>query len=466
MSVRAADLRFLLPVAPVAAVPGPSVQGLSQALESAGIRIVGDHEAADVQFTSSAGPIHRGARSFVVRGWPATTGRWRGPGREVTRCIVKWGPVGPVLVATATPAVRRYLARSFSRPTTSLGRLRNGVIAGPIGGCTANLLVSAEPGVPYPIGAALRGDVGGISGWMLSFRQGDDLQRIVAMVFRDGADSPASVIKFGRLPGAPLRSDTEARILDELVRVAPDLAARATRVERRGELGGSEFTVEPAAPGSVLTAYLQRTPANRSIPLVERVLRWAAALAGRTARRDRLFATVSRERLVIVPGEQRLAEQLGRVPTVLAHQDLGSWNILTDGREFTVVDWESATTTGLPLSDVFYLATDTLAELHGPRDVGSRPRWCADLWAGALPASALLQRWALEAAAQADVPARQVGALATACWLHHGESHARRASHLADGAAAAGYLGLLAPLWREDPRLGLDWGGFSSWPTA
>jgi hypothetical protein len=472
VSLRAADIRFLLPSPPQTAALISPEPAMSDGLTRAGIRLVdpSDGTVPDLVIAPRSAALkagHAGARSMVVDGRPVNARAWSRRGRYVDRYLVKSGPAGPILVALATAPVRGYLATTFSRPSAPVGRMRNRVLNSPLGNFTSNLVVaSLEPGLPYPIAAALPEGVGAtVSGWLLSFRQGDDLQRVIALVFCNGTSTPSFVVKFGRVPGAPARAAVEKHVLEELCRAAPELTEHATTIEHRGLLGGSELTVEPAAAGSVLTAYLQQAPIERSMAVAENVLDWVGSLGRHTARPNDAATTAARDALLSACGAERLAERLAGLPAVVAHQDLGSWNILTDGTQFTVVDWESATTTGLPLTDLFYFCTDVLAELHAPRDPRERPAWCADLWAGSLPASAVLKQWVLRAARAADVPEGQIGALATACWLHHGQSHGKRAA-LLDGSAAFGYLGKVAPVWRTDPRLGLDWEGFSAWPST
>ena len=76
---------------------------------------------------------------------------------------------------------------------------------------------------------------------MFALRQGDDLQRVIALVF-SGSREPSSVVKFSRLPGGPGRGHHEAAVLAELRRLAPHLSDHATTVLLRSELDGSEVT--------------------------------------------------------------------------------------------------------------------------------------------------------------------------------------------------------------------------------
>lgn len=466
--LRDADVRFLLPApAESTALLGEGAE-LADAWTQAGVPIAPAAEAAaivaprrDARQALDAG-ARGGARSVVLSGWPATAPIRRGNDWHIDRYLALYGPGGPVLYALDTPPVRRYLARTWSRPTSLSGRVRNLVLPTPAGRLAASLSVASRtPGPPYPISAGLSPSVlRTVSGWLVSIRRGDDLQRVVALVCCDGADEPSYAVKFARKPGGRQRGETERRVLDQLAAAAPELAANATSVLQVGTLDGAELTVERAARGSMLTAELQTSPRDRPVGLAERILWWIAELGRRTltdAGPVQYFASE------VLPSwdAQRLAGPLAAARGVLAHQDLGSWDILSDGDHFTVLDWESARNPGLVLADACYFATDVLAELDGPRDTEHRPAWCAELWAGTLPASPLLQRWILQTARTVGVPASLIGPVATACWLDHGHSQQRRAQYEQEGPAGYGYLGRLAPLWCRHPDLGIDWPGFA-----
>jgi hypothetical protein len=474
MSLRAADLRFLLPAAPQTAAVVPPDAGLVGSLTRAGIRVLEPtaHDTAlDVLVTSRAGrsnPLGLGARSVVVRGRPASLGRSRSRDRQVHRYVMAEASDGPTLLALDTPAVRRYLTRTWSRPSAVSGRVRNIILGTPLGALAANLLVaSLDTGVPHPISEALPDDMlGSVSGWLMSCRAGDEMQRIILTVFVDGQPVPSAVIKFSRKAGAPVRAQAEMAMLDRISQLAPDLAGQTTRIVRSTMFGGSEVVVEAAATGGVLGNFLRTAPRRRTWPIAERVLAWIAALGVRTAHRSDVESARLRDDLDAAFGDAAVGAHLEGLPLVLAHQDLGSWNIMINGDDFIVVDWESASKSGLPLADACYFATDALAEICGPKDLSKRPAWCADLWAGALPASSMLRRWISESAATLPLSIDRVPAIATACWLQHSLSRGKREALAQSTSVGYSYLGELGRLWACDPRLGLDWAGFSSWPTT
>lgn len=461
MSLRAADLRFLLPRRPRTALVEPGDGALAQALRACGTAVLDPAEPGPPDLLVTRRRVPARAAGAVVQQGPAVA---LAPGGQ--RYLVVGGPVGPSLLCLDAPGPRHYLARTWSRPTTATGRARNAVLAGPLGRLAATLRVGgAEPGLPYPLAAALPARTAArVTGWCFVLRSGDDLQRVVVLVFLDGRRSPDLVVKFGRAPGGPRPGRAERAALGELAVRAPELARWATQFVHTGELDGSELTVERAGRGSPLTVHLQAL-GEAGLPAALQVLDWAGRLGTVTARDDPAVVPELARDVLAAYDAAPLAARLQRVPSVLAHRDLGCWNVVTDGTAPTVLDWESSTGRGLPVGDVAYLATDVLAERHGPAGTADRPAWVARLWAGRTPCSPLLRRWVGDHARALGLDDDAVGALVTSTWLHHGLSQGRR-SQLLGAPAAAGYLGAVAGTWLAHPDLGRDWAGFGAWDAA
>jgi hypothetical protein len=159
-----------------------------------------------------------------------------------------------------------------------------------------------------------------------------------------------------------------------------------------------------------------------------------------------------------------LVERLPDVPAVLQHNDLGTWNIVTDGRAFMAIDWESARPAGMPLWDLCYFLADALPRLEGSADRDTYLNRTLTLFAGHSAHSALLFRWIREAVRALQIPPAAVGPLVTLCWLHHGLSADARTRALgASRAAPLGHLGLMGPHWLVHPALGPSW---SAWETG
>jgi Ser/Thr protein kinase RdoA (MazF antagonist) len=264
----------------------------------------------------------------------------------------------------------------------------------------------------------------------------------------------------------PFERDEEAY---RFIAAAGDTAARhAPRPVGRTSLDGLEMSVETAAVGPRLIAYLHSSAPRRSKEgAVDRIASWLVELGRDTAAPGpALEPELERlERGVVprwpVPGD--LVRELGPVPAVLQHNDLGTWNVVVGGDDFTVLDWEDARRHGLPLWDLWYLLMDATAHLDGAGTLHEREEHFVRLFRGELPASARLFHWTRTAVREQGVPEESVGRLATLCWMQHGlSSEARSASVKVfdPGTEPVFWLGLLERLarrWLEHPELGPHW---------
>jgi len=203
----------------------------------------------------------------------------------------------------------------------------------------------------------------------------------------------------------------------------------------------------------------------RKLRLVEDVADWLLVVALETRRAGGAAAAeVERLRLDVLPASPAVdaAALLGleELPTVLQHNDLGSWNILV-GRsgDFTAVDWESARAAGFPLWDLWYFLASVLPQVDRPD--GDRLAAFVELFRGEAPSSGLLFERTREHVRALAVPAEAVGRLATLCWLHHGLSHTAREGTLAryarDAPPTLWAASRYAEAWLTDPALGPAW---------
>jgi hypothetical protein len=156
---------------------------------------------------------------------------------------------------------------------------------------------------------------------------------------------------------------------------------------------------------------------------------------------------------------------ISSVPGILAHNDLGAWNVVADDRGgFGVVDWESARHPGLPLWDLTYFLADALSVVeHGRIDDPTAA--VLKIFRGESELSSVLFAHVRRAVDRLGIAPSAVGPLVTLGWLHHGLSLDQRRTKidtLATGAGRAqrGPLGGLAPPWLADPALGWGW---SAW---
>ena len=492
MTLRAADLRFVLPhpveTATVLRRPHDArVEALRCGLEAAGVRVrrdrSDDHAGSPpdlvVASAQDAGQALRlPARTHLLLG-RVPPGLLRRTGRAGVPLLVRPGAAGPETIVPVDPpgALRYYLSRMSSPPALA-GRLRNRGFAAlsrtpvPVerllpGSALATVL--AEDARPLLVPALVRAahalGVPSEAQWVLALGRGDDLQRAVFHLLLGGRRR--WVVKFARVPGA---ADSFTRDEEGLALVGSaggTTAAHAPTHLGRLHVAGHVGSVESAAPGRPLLELLGSAP----LPLVERIAAWVLQMGTATAapaaalqpERQRLEREVLPAwRPLGVPDD--LVAALPDLPAVLQHNDLGTWNVMTDGHAFMAVDWESARSAGMPLWDLCYFLADALPRAEGPADPGTYLARTLSLFAGRSPHSPVLFGWVRAAVEALQIPPAAVGPLVTLCWLHHGLSAELRGRALAASAAAPlGHLALLGRHWLADPALGSSW---SAWRAA
>jgi hypothetical protein len=329
-------------------------------------------------------------------------------------------------------------------------------------------VASEDSTTPFLVRAARRlgADPGG--GWFLVPGQGDLLARGAFILFPRGTTRPAWALKFSRVPGPDERIDRDARAL-RLAAGAAAAAARAPRFIGRLTCGGYDASLETAAPGRRMDSVLSAVHSVRvKRRLIGAVVDWVAEVARETAADPALLeperGRLRTERLVRWIGHGAPEDLVDRLPPlrpVLQHNDLGTWNLVVDGDDFTALDWESARPHGFPVWDVLYFLADALANLDGAWGIAARRNHFRRLFLGELPSSSFLRSSVLRVARATDVPLEAIGDLTTLCWLDHALSHAsRRASSLLlqPGAPDPGrMIEERAILWLETDGLGPDW---------
>ncbi len=342
-----------------------------------------------------------------------------------------------VVLPLDQPEVFRYALYAWALPPSRAKSARNAVLArvveaglfrrggervavGSTGDLTPRLVRAAEG-----LGA------GTVGGWLYTPGRSDALSRSVFHLFEPGAAKPHAVLKFARTPGYTAPFDRDARALALVAAAGGSVAAHAPRLVGRGEVDGLAVSVESAAPGPRLLSYLTSNArlADRRAALL-RVARWTVDVGRETARDGRVFA----------------------------HNDLGPWNVLVDGRDHVAVDWESADPAGLPLNDLTYVLFHGLANLAG-RTPG--PEFFRDLFGGSLADSRLVFDLVTEYAAATGLPDSAIGHVVTESWRRHGGSQIARgaalAAHAPGAPAAVTVLAECARVWETDPALGPGW---------
>jgi hypothetical protein len=286
--------------------------------------------------------------------------------------------------------------------------------------------------------------------WLVVLGQGDDLTRAVFLTAPHHLGEDAVAIKLARIPGAARGSfDRDAA---GLALAAEAGIGHVPALLGRFEVAGCQGSVETAGAGEQIGRILVSRGRRSAHAIVQSVLEWTIELARRT----------------LTPAGVPAADQAGilpavaELPRVTAHNDLGSWNVVSRGTDFTVVDWESARPDGLPLSDALYFATDALGLLAGARTQDERMEAAVALHTGSSPLSAVLFAALRRSASALSLPETAIGPLGLACWLGHAASRDDRVQALGDGRPAADepYAGRLGAVWLRDARLGAEWPAF------
>jgi hypothetical protein len=484
LSLHRVDPRFVLPHRVDSAVVLDGLDEWRAGLRSVGIevldgwsgRIRPDVVVSPPRLASEA--LGTRARSIIVEG--SREGAFRGGDYEARRLLLRPTRERPTLALPldqASPlryALERWsiVDRRWKMVRMQAARLLASRGLLPPWASPVTTVATRFAGPPALVAAAGEFGVPGDVRWFLTFGQGDALSRNAFQLFRVGADRPEWVLKFARVAGYGERFDNDERGLN-LAGDAGDLIARHTpRLVGRFDFGGVQALLETAAAGRRLRDLLL-TPGDRTakLALIERIGSWILKLGELTQTPpDAIGAELRRLRSEVVPRwsglgiDADLVDDLPPLSGVMQHNDLGTWNVVVDGRDFVVVDWETAGEAGLPLWDLLYFLGDALVLLDGAETPEQLPEARARLFAGEAPSSRLLFSWVRRAAEAAAVPTDAVGAIATLCWLSHSLS---ASAHNADLAAwtpqhpprVHGLEGM-AEAWMAHPALGPRW---STW---
>jgi hypothetical protein len=216
-----------------------------------------------------------------------------------------------------------------------------------------------------------------------------------------------------------------------------------------------------------------RADRRLKLALIDRIGMWIVELGRLTAKRPHAIAGEhERLRSEVLPmwrdlgvGSE-LVDELPPLPAVAQHNDLGSWNVVADGSDFVVVDWENVREVGLPLWDLVYFLADALVLIDGSHHPRERPTRVARLFAGEAPSSPQLFTWVRRAVDAAAIPHDAVGAIVTLCWLAHSLSvHAHNRDLTTwtpdEPPRVHGFEGM-ADAWMQHPALGPRW---PAWQT-
>jgi hypothetical protein len=366
-----------------------------------------------------------------------------------------------LLVPVDRPRVARYALANLSVPAGLVKTIRNGL---------AGLLVTARLPLPLPGTVVLASrSAGGPStlrpasalglpeelDWLLVL--GRAVERSAFFLFPRGARRPSWVLKFSpddRGDDPFLGDERGARLVREIGGTLAEHAPRLVGVSTAGE---RPVTVETAAVGAPLV-YRLRAPGRRGPKrdLVEAIGRWLVDVAEATAlpgRADEALAELAFPEGIVEETRadvDELRAGLGGLPAVLEHRDLAPTHVLVAHGSFSVIDWEEAARTGLPLADLAFFLAQVLPILDGELDdprIGRHEAF-ARLFRGESPSAGLLFDLLDEACTRLDVPPQAVPALLSLTWLRLSTGPRR---HLAEAWFADPELGPAWPVWARRP---------------
>jgi hypothetical protein len=466
-----ADSRFLLPGPMDAAVVGDSPGGWRDELSKFEIT---DTVVAPTGALASV--LSSRPESLLVEGRvrPAVLER---AGYRVQRYAALPSSARPLMVVPlGEPGPARYTLLTWFGPGRRWARARNRLVAitlarGVVPARLALTVASMQAPVPRLISETAYLGLPPDPVWTLAPAQGDRLSRAIFLVFPRGEGQPSHAVKFARVAGWAKPFELDEAALKLLDHAGGRVTRRVPRLLGRRAVDGFEASVETAAPGERLIGFLHGfAPRRDKRRVIDEIADWVLELGASTRaspaalapERERLAHELLRDRRGL-PDMARLLDGLEKVPAVLQHNDLGTWNISVGAGTFMVLDWESARRHAFPLWDLWYFLMDAEAHLAGAATLEEREEHFARLFSGGLPASEELFRWTARAAAALDVPEAALGGLATLCWMHHGQSTAVREAELSrfeEDCEPAFWLRLLERFrdrWLSDPALGPGW---------
>jgi hypothetical protein len=458
LSLRAADLRFTLPASPRSAVVLGELDDWREGLERAGIEAGAEPELVVAPAARVREALALGPRLLVVDGITSGLDGWS------RRTIVPLPhPAEPELLlpvgggSAVRYAIRRWRIRSV-RNTVARELLARG-LAPP--GRRRVTVAARSGGPPFFVARALEELPTNEAGWFAAFdRFAGAFSRGAFYLFPPGAKAPEWVVKFARQPGLAHLFEGDERGLAAAARGPALVARRAPRLVTRFEIDGLHASVETAATGERLPTLLERSKPTRGLAEIDRIAAWLVDVAAATKSTPAALEPERRQlEELLARGLLTPPLDLGDVPAVFQHGDLNAENMFVRSDDFEVVDWESATSHGFPLWDLFFFLTDALAIVDGVDSEEARTRHFVRLWRGELESSRVLYRWTRSLAEAVALPTAAVGALATALWVSYAVRDSEQLARLAEVEPTPGEPPTLqiARRWLSEPGLGPSW---------
>ncbi len=290
------------------------------------------------------------------------------------------------------------------------------------------------------------------------------ISKVVGLVYADGEQRPAFVLKWPRVEESEEGLIREADALAACHARMP--AASVPRLLARCGSGAELAVAETAAHGAPLFTRVSRSAfgalsrqgaswladfhdTHRGAPPDTGV--WSARVEQAIARFAETFGAVIDK--MMLEETARVIAHLEHVPTVIEHRDFGPWNILIDDAgALMVLDWESSRVRGLPLLDLIYFVTYMAFFVDGAmvsRRFAESYRATLDprSTTGAVRAELVLQyreRFGISIDAER--------ALRALCWIEHADSEFRHFTADAGGRPTEDALraSVFVQLWKEE----------------
>jgi hypothetical protein len=470
-----ADAVFTLTRIPRRIAVAGDPPGWRDDLEERGIEVVGPDDPADALVTTEAGIAGRAppqTRDVIVDGDPAASSVLGG--RTVTRLLTL--PVWGTPIAIVDLAQRRAAAYGVQhgivhaeawravRNRVAARLIRHGLLPTP----KTLITVGGEGGSPAFVASACNELGLGQRDWLMLVSLGAIVRRNAFLLFPPGSDEPAEALKFARLPGYSSQFDRDEEAASLIASTGGTVAAHAPEHIGRFELDGYHASLETAARGQKLAAFLRRPISRRrKLQVLDSVADWLIQVARETAAPvEALAAERERFERKVLPFwadrgvDPDLARLLPPIPPTFQHWDVAEENIIVSGEGFVVVDWEFAQRHGLPLADLMFFAVHVLRILDGQLTLEERDRHFVDVLTGGAPSSPILFGWVRRLVEALDLPPESVATLATLNWLDRGklskEEHVR-AETLGGVPLADSFAERASVVWLEHPELGMHW---------
>lgn len=430
------DALFLLPEFPRTAQLAGEALAWGPRLQGAGVDVTSRH-----QFDLLVAPA-RHRRAALAQRSPTTllVGSRLPPSRRIARVLLVPDVTAPTLaLKLGSWTASRYAGAHWTNASGRLSRLKHRAGAALVGSSLLPPLrpllgiTSSAGTTPAMVTAAYRAGLAPEGPWFMVVPPGSIHKRGAFFLFGDGP-VPDLVVKFTRLRGYDDKFRREEQGLAAACAAGDVVSARAPQQRGDLEVAGFRAAVQTAAPGVSLGDVLRR-PGDRSekVRLLDAIAAWL---------RDVSIATMR-------PGSSH-------APAVFQHGDLADGNIIVSGSGFTVIDWELASSDGVPLWDLLYLCVNALPLLDGAVSEDEHVEHLLRLFRGAGPSSGPFFGWLRDAAAAVNVDRDEVPRLVME-GLTHSVDLLRRLHAEAGVASEWTVLERLVQRWQDTPGLGPSW---------